>query len=477
MTAMAQPFEYFVVFAEMRTGSNFLESNLNEFDGITCYGEAYNPHFIGYPNSGDICGFTQNMRDADPLKLIEVMKQKTAGLPGFRFFHDHDPRVLGHILNDPACAKIILTRNPVESFVSWKIAAETGQWKLTNLKHQRTAKIRFDVEQFEKHLGALQSFQIELLQGLQVSGQTAFYFGYEDIKDIDVLNGLAAFLGVPARMEKVSEKLKKQNPSGLRDKVLNYDEMETGLARIDHFDLNRTPNFEPRRQAMVPSYVAAAATGALYMPIKGGPEDGVRRWLAALDGVGEDALITQFTQKTLRQWKRKNTGHRSFTVLRHPAQRIHATFCERILSTGPEAFGEIRQTLRKVHKLPIPGGEIGDDYNAAAHRKAFLSFLEFIKANLNGQTNIRVDLSWASQSEVMKGLGNFGLPDMVLREAEIDMGLAQLSEQLGVECPRYEAPNPDHPVLLSEIYDGEVEAAVRDIYQRDYMMFGFSAWN
>ncbi len=30
---MSGPFDYFVVFAEMRTGSNFLEENLNDYPG------------------------------------------------------------------------------------------------------------------------------------------------------------------------------------------------------------------------------------------------------------------------------------------------------------------------------------------------------------------------------------------------------------------------------------------------------------
>jgi len=30
---MSGAFDYFVVFAEMRTGSNFLEANINSFDG------------------------------------------------------------------------------------------------------------------------------------------------------------------------------------------------------------------------------------------------------------------------------------------------------------------------------------------------------------------------------------------------------------------------------------------------------------
>ena len=44
---MSGSFTSFVVLAEMRTGSNFLEANLNALEGVTCHGEAFNPHFIG----------------------------------------------------------------------------------------------------------------------------------------------------------------------------------------------------------------------------------------------------------------------------------------------------------------------------------------------------------------------------------------------------------------------------------------------
>jgi len=46
---MSDRFDCFVVFAEMRTGSNFLEANLNAFDGLTCHGEAFNPFSLVIP--------------------------------------------------------------------------------------------------------------------------------------------------------------------------------------------------------------------------------------------------------------------------------------------------------------------------------------------------------------------------------------------------------------------------------------------
>ena len=82
---MSGPFDYFVVFAEMRTGSNFLETNLNAFDSFECHGEAFNPHFIGYPNKTEIFDVTQNMRDADPARLIGAIKGQSQGLGGSDF--------------------------------------------------------------------------------------------------------------------------------------------------------------------------------------------------------------------------------------------------------------------------------------------------------------------------------------------------------------------------------------------------------
>ena len=47
---MTADFDFFVVFAEMRTGSNLLEDYLNQIANVVCHGEAFNPNFIGYPN-------------------------------------------------------------------------------------------------------------------------------------------------------------------------------------------------------------------------------------------------------------------------------------------------------------------------------------------------------------------------------------------------------------------------------------------
>jgi LPS sulfotransferase NodH len=469
-------FDCFVIFAEMRTGSNFLEANLNAFDGLSCLGEVFNPHFIGYPNAEEVLGIGMAERDARPERLLEALRA-APGVAGFRYFHDHDPRVLEALLGDPRVGKVVLTRNPVDSYVSWKIAQATGQWKLTNVKKRKDARAVFDAAEFEAHLEALQGFQLRIMQTLQRSAQTAFYVAYEDLQDVAVMNGLAAWLGSAARLDSLNTALKRQNPQPVAEKVENFEAMAAALARLDRFNLSRTPNFEPRRGPAVPTYHAAARTPLIYMPLRSGPEASVLAWMAALDGVTPADLERDFTQSSLRGWKRTRPGHRSFTVVRHPLARAHEAFCSKILTTGKGSFKGIRKTLRRAHALPIPEGEPGAGYDVDAHREAFTAWLGFVKANLSGQTAVRVDGHWASQAQCLQGMADYTLPDMVVREAEMALYLPALAMQVGHAGPPDPQPLPTRaPFALAQIYDDRIEALGREAYQRDYDMFGFDDW-
>lgn len=468
-------YDYFVIFAEMRTGSNFLEANLNAFRGLRCHGEAFNPHFVGYPNAPETLGFDLGSREENPLQLLGAIKAEDGVLGGFRYFHDHDPRVLDTILDDPRCAKIVLTRNPAESYVSWKIAKQTGQWKLTRAKHAKSERISFDKGEFETFLAEVQDFQVLLLNRLQRSGQTAFYIDYEDLQDADVINGLAAWLGVDERIEGLDKQLKKQNPEPFEDKVSNFREMDAALAGFDRFNLSRTPNFEPRRGPAIPSYVASNGAPLVYLPLKGAQDDDIRAWLAGLGG--GSGLEEGLTQKTLRQWLRKNIAHRSFTVVAHPVARAHSAFCRHILAVGPGTFGEIRESLRKHFAVPLPKGAPDETYDAASHRAAFLAFLKFLKANLGGQTGIRVDPSWATQTALVQGFASFGSPDVILRRGRVSEGFNFLAGEVGTDPEPFAEHLDPEQERLRAIYDAEIEAAARDAYQRDYIGFGFGDWD
>ncbi|PTV93519.1 hypothetical protein C8J27_11533 [Rhodobacter aestuarii] len=458
-------FNSFVVFAEMRTGSNLLEAALNELAGVHCHGEAFNPALIGYPNKTELLGISRAARDADPMALWKRICE-TEGLNGCRFFHDHDPRVLDAMINDPRCAKIVLTRNPAESYVSLKIARATNQWKLGDAKHRKEALAQFDAAEFEAHLEGLQGFQVALMHALQTTGQSAFYIDYEDAQDVAVLNGLAKWLGVEARLSALPSSLVVQNPAALEEKVANFPAMESSLARLDRFNLSRTPNFEPRRGPNVPNLVACGA-GLLYMPLRPALDAPIRDWMAKLGGLEEG-----FSQKTLRQWKRKHIGHRSFTVVRHPLLRAHLAFAA---LQAWDNFAETRAVLRQSYKLPL--APEGKTLPAAEWAGGLQAFFAWLKTNLNAQTSLPVQPLWATQSASLQGFAQFALPDLIAREDRLSEDLGLLAQMVGVEAPDFGAPEGDTaPVKLAEIWTPALEQAAADTYSRDYMQFGFGPW-
>ena len=303
---------------------------------------------------------------------------------------------------------------------------------------------------------------MRVLFALQSSGQTAFYLDYEDVPDLAVLNGLAQWLGVEARLDTLPGKLVPQNPEPLDEKVSDPAAMEAALARLDRFNLARTPNFEPRRGPNVPGFMALRDAGLLFMPIRPAPDAAIRGWLEQLGEV-EDG----FSQKTLRQWKRRHPGHRSFTVLRHPLLRAHLAFCTLLEAPG---LDETRRVLTKSYKLKLPTG--ADD-----HAPAFLAWLRWLKPHLGGQTSLPVQAPWASQSNMVQSIAQIGAPDLLAREDRLAEDLAYLARSVGLEAPAFKAPDPDlGPVKLADIWQPEMEKAAREAYPRDFVQFGFGDW-
>ena len=454
-----QPFRSFVIFAEMRTGSNLLEATLNAIKRVTCFGEAFNPYMLGWPDKDELRGVTMAERDADPMALFEAIRSHP-NMTGFRYFHDHDPRILDAILDDHGCAKIVLARNPLDSYVSTRLAYATNQWKLNETETPIPARIRFDPAEFAQAMSEVEQFQLRVLHRLQTSGQAAFWLGYDDLRDADVMTGLLHWLGRTdlERVEPASDQVP-QNPRELAEKVENFDEMQAALAAMDPFQSRRLPSFEPRRGPAVPSFLGVdAGRGLVFMPVKGGPSDVVDPWLRGLGPVTAD-----FNQNSLRQWKRQRPGHRGFTVVRHPLPRAWAAFTA--LANGGNA--DLRDVLRTVHRVPLPEGgvqAIAPDVAA----DVFAAFLDFLRRNLNGQTTLATHPGWATQSEVVSGFARFGAPDMIVREDRMAEDLGFLARAAGIDAaPPAPAPLPD---LLD---DAGLRKAAKAAYLRDYVVFGF----
>ena len=455
----------FVLFAEMRTGSNHLEASLNAMPGVACHGEAFNDVFIGHPDRGSVLGFDLARRRADPLGLLEAIAG-AEGVNGFRYFHDHDPRVFDPVMADPGWRKVVLTRDPLESFVSLEIARATGQWKLTRAKHRKSARIRFDPARYDAYRATIEVFGARRRRALQERGQTAFEIAFEEIGDPAVIAGLARFLGAEPPTS-LGGGLVRQNPPDLRAKVSNYDQMMKAL--------DRTPapasDVEPERAAVVPSWRVSEGAALVHMPVRGGPEAAIDAWLG-----GFGPMLTAFDQRRLRQWKRRNPRHRTFAVVRHPVRRAHEAFVHRILRTGEGTFAAIRERLRSGWDVPLPPSDPGAGWTAGQQKAAFLGYLRFVGENLAGRTATRIDGHWAGQAAQIAGFARVAPPDRVFREEELPNALPALAASVGAGPSSFVPVSDDAPVPLADYYDDEIEVAVRAIYRRDYVTFGYGRW-
>lgn len=451
---MARRFDYFVLLAEMRTGSNHLEESLNAAADIKCYGELFNPGFIGHHNLTSLFDVSMAARDTDPQRLIHAMRSQTPGLPGFRYFHDHDPRVYQGVMDDPRCAKIILTRDPLDSFVSLEIARHTGQWRLVNAGVRKTAKITFDPQAYEQRCAVLGAFQTKVQRQIQITGQTAFALRYEDICDLEVINGLIAWLGSDVRLEALPGRLLKQNPSRLADKVENHEELQTYLQEQGANTRCTMPVSESPGLPGVPRYLVSDRQRLLIQPVAGSANDTLAAWLNAVDGAPP---VTGFSQKMLRRWMRHTPGFTSLTVVRHPLLRAYSAFLDLMHGEVDDNLGPLRHLFQeRLVSEPRDEGAV------------FAKFLSLVAEVLDGGTRLHPPPGIATQASVIQGFSQVHPPHRILRESDASDALAQIA--------RGAAFVPRDGADLDTIYTAEHEKIAAKIYRRDYVMFGFDRW-
>jgi LPS sulfotransferase NodH len=466
-------FDYFAIVAGMRTGSNLLEELLAAHPQISCHGELFNPHFVGAPGQEDALGISRRARDEDPTRLLSAVSVAAARISGFRIFDGHDERAIETVLANPRCAKIVLTRNPADSYISLKIARQTGQWWLGDLGSARRAKVRFDAEEFAVFLDGISAFRHRVRRALQRTGQGAFQIDYDDLGEAEVISGLYAYLGVDPLPRPQRTRSKAQNPDPLVSKVTNPQAMRVALSRLDPFQTDRIPDFEVPRGAGAATYRVAARAPVMFQPVGLVAREEVDGWLAAISG-GE-APSQGLRQQPLRAWMRRNPGHRRIAVVAHPAVRLHDAFARVILPTGLPDYEELRDILVRRHRVPLPDDPSDSGYDAEAHKAAFVAFLGFVRGNLGGQTGLRPDPAWASQTTLLQAISRFAPPDIVIRREALAQALDRLSDDLAL--PRAApgvASGGAAPVPLSAILDDDMREAVAAAYRRDFLTLGYS---
>ncbi|MFK7942441.1 MAG: hypothetical protein AB8B85_05965, partial [Paracoccaceae bacterium] len=275
---------YFVIFGAMRTGSNLLERSLSALGDTVCYGEPFNPGFIGNPKTHFLFGCDMADRDKDPEAFLTVLRGEAGGqIPGFRYFDGHAPDLAPRLLQDPLCRRIVLRRDPLASYLSLLTARETGQWILRNAHRRKEARVRFDAVEFEVYREKLALHYAWLESEMKAAGTDALRISYEDLQDPRVLVRVAQHIGSSGQLPE-TQPLVRQNPSPLTDRVLNYPEMCAWLGM----------NPEPR--APLPLPVAEDILLCRKAPLA----------LAPVDGPGGDAALSLLYRLEARSYGGKS---------------------------------------------------------------------------------------------------------------------------------------------------------------------------
>jgi len=228
----------FVVFGSQRTGSNLLVSYLNQFEDINCNGEFFNPSFVGIDKKMfSYFGLTREdvrKRDEQKLKFLSLIFSYNKCNNGFIFFPGHGNDIFNELMRDTNVLKVFLRKNPIQSYVSLKIAQKTDVWLIGNVvdKKKRDSQIEksrcritFNSQDYERYLYILNSFRNEFDKLFEKYGGRKFEIWYAQLNDHDIINELAGFLGSQLPPIALHQRLIKQNPQSLKEKVINYNEL------------------------------------------------------------------------------------------------------------------------------------------------------------------------------------------------------------------------------------------------------------
>lgn len=227
----------FLLVGMMRSGSNFLERQLNLLPDLRCHGELFNPSFIGFShhNKGQLASYTRDdpaPRNADEEAfLAQVDLACDRPVIGLRLFLDHSNTMTARLLYDPNVKKVVLSRNLLEAYISLETARETGVWLTTEVAKAPPKPVKVDINKLVTFSLRQSLYYNDVQTVLHQTGQSYLQIDYNDIKSLAKLNEIAEFVGSAHRFKTVSEPIQKQNPGSLEERVADFPKLVDELKR------------------------------------------------------------------------------------------------------------------------------------------------------------------------------------------------------------------------------------------------------
>ncbi|MEM1298167.1 MAG: hypothetical protein AAGH68_02725 [Pseudomonadota bacterium] len=482
---------YFVIFAAMRTGSNLLEKTLDALGDTACYGEAFNPGFMGKPKTHTMFGWTRDCRDTDPQGFLTMLRGEAGGkIPGFRYFEGHLPDLAPHLMRDPACRRIILRRDPLASYLSLKAARETGQWMLRNAHRRMAVKVRFDAQEFEAFRERLTLHYAWLDSELQAAGTDALRLTYEDLLDQTMLWRVVNFIGSKGEVP-LEQPIIRQNPGPLCERVLNYEEMCAWLGMHP----------EPRTPPPLPD--EDDVLFCRHAPLAAAP----------IDGPGGSATLSLLYRLELREFGGTPLSHGQLldaqarqsvfasgyrgellrdildrrelvSLVCHPATRLHSLFLEELFGRGWHGSAVRRHLVEKFGGIPSPKEMSAGSKTVEQprHLAMFVEYLSCVAEALDGGGVLSAQRNWYAQADLLARYKGIVRVDRVGLLEDLDRVASMLARDLGLGPlpPSHVRAIADRAVRrdlpIDDIATPDVLNLLRRIHGRDFANFGYGDW-
>lgn len=482
---------YFVIFAAMRTGSNLLEKTLEGLGDTCCYGEAFNPAFIGGPKTHCLFGWGPSERDEDPEGFLTMLRGEAGQqIPGFRFFDSHAPDLVPKLARDTACRRIVLKRDPLASYLSLLAARETGQWLLRNAHRRKEVRVRFDAVEFEVYRERLAVHYAWFDAQMKEAGTDALRLDYEDLLDPATMARAASHIGsngtVPEELPLV-----RQNPGRLPDRVVNYAEMCAWLGMNPE---PRTPPPLPVAEDIlicrdVPAALAVidgpggeAGLSLLYRIAArnfgsarlshGQLSDPQARQAVFLSGLSPDILDVELARRRL------------IALVCHPATRLHQLFLQELFGPGWHASVVRRHLMREHGGIPSPN-EVSEGavvLEPARHRQIFMGFLDLVAVAQAGDGPVPPRRAWFSQAALLDTYQELARVDSVVSLESLPDFAARFTALLDTDpLPAKHLAALMDAVLrddlpFADIIADDVLERLRAVTGADFARFGYGDW-
>jgi hypothetical protein len=228
----------FVIVTLPRSGSYHLVSLLNSAPDIVCHGEVFKrdtielaaPHLakLGLA-AGDVAE-----RDAKAAHFLKRLRaQNGRKVFGFKMFMEHATRVpaLAQVLRDPEWRKVVLRRNPVESYASLLRAQRTGIWMLKREaadaapREHLDAPVTFDARSYAEHMRMCEWFDRQVDDATGGPGNAALALDYREVVDRSALARVLSFVGSSAPAASLTSDREKQFSRPFAEGFTNWGEL------------------------------------------------------------------------------------------------------------------------------------------------------------------------------------------------------------------------------------------------------------